>query len=286
MTDLSVCFYGTHPCVITSGCQHKVGAWIYYRRNLGGGGVSLASLTALLVDNRSMGPRTVPESGLKPHRDNTTVGCTARGAEKAPRRGGAKFGPQSGLQRARLRSGEAASPPPQRPAAPLVARGDPQKSPAEERADQLSSMLLRPALLCCACPQQRQLSELLAPLSLCRLLTDAFALLREPLEHTCDVHRTLLRTLWRVRHRVLAWLCKRDHLLFACWFIPTVPQTPPAIATQLALNQPESQAAAASTAHGQHRIVAPTNWGVPTHDHGGPCGRLRPLYPQGNRIWI
>src|SRR4029077_4681190 len=76
-----------------------------------------------------------------------------------------------------------------RPAAPLLARGDPQKSPAEERADQLSSMLLRPALLCCTCPQQRQLSELLAPLSLCRLLTDAFALLREPLEHTCDVHR-------------------------------------------------------------------------------------------------
>src|SRR5712671_1308944 len=46
------------------------------------------------------------------------------------------------------------------------------------------------ALLCCACPQQRQLSELLALLWLCRLLSDAFALLREPLEHTCDVHRT------------------------------------------------------------------------------------------------
>jgi hypothetical protein len=47
----------------------------------------------------------------------------------------------------------------------------------------------------CACPQQRQLSELLALLWLCSLLSDAYALLREPLEHTCDVHRALLRTL-------------------------------------------------------------------------------------------
>jgi hypothetical protein len=39
----------------------------------------------------------------------------------------------------------------------------------------------------CDCPQQRQVSESLAPIWLVRLLSDLGALLREPLEHTCDV---------------------------------------------------------------------------------------------------
>src|SRR4029079_14989392 len=77
-------------------------------------------------------------------------------------------------------------------------------------------------LLRSSCPQQRQLSELLALLWLCRLLSDAFALLREPVEHACDVHRTLLRTLWRIRHRVLPWLYKGIISCLHGWFIPTV----------------------------------------------------------------
>ena len=97
------------------------------------------------------------------------------------------------------------------------------KSPAEERADQLTRRCCSAAaLLCCACPQQRQLSEGLAA-SLCRLLSDAFALLRKPLEHTCDVHRTLLQTLEGTA-QVLAWLCKRIISCLHGWFIPTVPQ--------------------------------------------------------------
>ena len=40
-------------------------------------------------------------------------------------------------------------------------------------------------------PQQRQLSEGLSPLRLVRLLSDAYALLRKPRKHTCEVQRIL-----------------------------------------------------------------------------------------------
>jgi hypothetical protein len=50
-----------------------------------------------------------------------------------------------------------------------------------------------PPLHCCAAvdPQQRQLSEGLSPLGLVRLLSDAYALLRKPRKHTCEVQRIL-----------------------------------------------------------------------------------------------
>src|SRR4029077_60100 len=47
------------------------------------------------------------------------------------------------------------------------------------------------ALLRSSRPQQRQMSEGLSPLRLVRLLSDAYALLRKPRKHTCEVHRIL-----------------------------------------------------------------------------------------------